>query len=817
MLGHRGPPVARDTLQLARPRRAAASFNVCSTDARIGYPRLVPILDDAFISRLERTHATDRNAADYADAEVMLARFQQRFPAERLRRLSGTALLDELHGRESLDCLAYWLEFYDKPDFRTRLFGSIRGGSALKFGIYQRNDDNAWYEHAGEAGKQRKLLPSEAVAIAEKQRDQILRAYEVAARLPADPAKGGYATLQEDIAAAAPDLVSLAFLHKFLSLHFPDRLDDFHQYAFHAHHLLLMGQEPRARGLYTCTGTLIAAWHELRPRLDVRPVVFSHLLNVINGAPFHWWRVGTTTREGQSLWPEMKDAGDVAVGWHKLGDLGAITAGLTGNEAKEAIRAALAKHYPDDSPQTRGRFVNQLWAFFTRMAEGDHVLAADGQTILGIGRITGPYVYTSGKRFPHSRAVEWRSTTSFKAPDHTGFQTTVYPLDGHWPPLLAAVRHLAQAAETRPRPPAGSGVVEPSAPLPPVPAMIAIIDDELRRKGQIVLYGPPGTGKTWHARRAAEELSARAVLGRTWLDLTDDERKGLLGLGRPEAQRIWTCTFHPSYGYEQFVEGLRPESRHDGQLAFRVQPGLFRRVCAQAEKVAGQPFYLVIDEFNRGDAARIFGELLTLIEIDKRGRAPVELPHSGEPFVVPRNVFLIATMNTADRSIALLDAALRRRFGFHELLPEPALLEGSYAGNVHLAPLLRALNARIRKHLKRDARNLQVGHSYLQRDGSALRDFADLRRALRHEVLPLLQEYCYDEPEALRAIVGDRLMDTDTLEIRAELFAGGENDEDLRTALAEWDPSIVAPPDETNAEEPDETIANGEVKGVAGG
>lgn len=212
---------------------------------------------------------------------------------------------------------------------------------------------------------------------------------------------------------------------------------------------------------------------------------------------------------------------------------------------------------------------------------------------------------------------------------------------------------------------------------------------------------------------------------------------------------------------------------------------------------------MIIDEFNRGDAARIFGELLTLIEADKRGRGPVELPYSRAPFVVPKNVFIIATMNTADRSIALLDAALRRRFGFHELLPDPAVLDGSCAGGVNLAALLRTLNARILKHLKRDARNLQVGHSYFQRDGSPLRDFADLRRVLRHEVLPLLQEYCYDEPEALCAIVGERLIDPKTREIRTDLFASGEKEEELRTALAEWDPSIVAPiegaPDEAGA------------------
>jgi 5-methylcytosine-specific restriction enzyme B len=786
----------------------------------------VPILEEAFLARLEQAHAADPDAAEYADAPAMLARFQQRFPADRLRALSGTQLLEELHGRQSLDCLSYWLEFRDKPDFRARLFGSIRGGSALKFGIYQRAEDNEWYEPGEQAGAQRKLSITEAAAIAEKQRDQMLRAREVVARLPEDPAQGGYATLQGDIEAAAPDLASLAFLHKYLFLQFPDRLDDFHSITYHAHHLLLMGCEPRARGLYTSAGTLIEAWREFCRLRDVPLVVFSHLLNLVNGAPFSWWRIGTREgNSGQSLWPEMKDGGLVSIGWPALGDLREVVVGRTGNAAKEAIREALAKHYPSDTLQWRGRNMNQIWSFFARIQEGDHVLAADGQTILGIGRVVGPYQHLDGRTFPHARAVEWRSTTPFKSPDHTGLQTTVCPMDGHWPPLLAAVRHLSQrsASQPPPPPPPGKNNKKRTTPLPPLSGVVVVIDEELRRKGQVVLYGPPGTGKTWHARRATEELAARATFACGWLDLTDAERAGLLGGGEPGAQRIWTCTFHPSYGYEEFVEGLRPETRADGQLSFRVQPGLFRRVCARAAQAAEEPHFLIIDEFNRGDAARIFGELLTLIEADKRGRGPVELPYSREPFVVPKNVFLIATMNTADRSIALLDAALRRRFGFHELLPDPTVLDGAYAGGVNLAALLRALNARILRHLKRDARNLQVGHSYFQRDGSPLRDFADLRRVLRHEVLPLLQEYCYDEPEALRAIVGERLIDPQIREIRADLFAPGEKEEELRTALSEWDTTIIAPievaRDEASAgdDELDDAPDGSTAKGSTGG
>ena len=554
------------------------------------------ILDESFLARLEQAHANDPDATDYADVDPMVARFQQRFPIDRLRELSGLALLNELHGRQSQDSLAYWLEFREKPDFRARLFGSIRGGSALKFGIYQRAEDGEWYEYGGQSGTQRKLSMAEAIAIGERQRDQLLRAREVVARLPEDPAQGRYDTLQGDIETAAPDLASLAFLHKYLCLQFPDRLDDFHSYTHHAHHLLLMGQEPPPRGLYTSAGRMISAWREFSRRRNLPEVVFSHLLNLVNGAPFSWWRIGTSSGDtGESVWPSMRDGGLVSLGWGKLGDLSALIAGRVGSDAKEAIRETLAKHYPEETPQVRGKSTNQIWSFYARIQEGDHVLAADGQTILGIGRIKDPYVHSPGQRFPHTRAVEWLQTEPFRAPDRTGLLTAVFPMDGHWAPLLAAVQRLSSrsSTSTRTEPTADP---QPKATLPALDPTTDVIAEELRRKAQVVLYGPPGTGKTWHAARAAGELSARATFGRTWLDLSESEREGLLGRGDPRAQRIWTCTFHPSYGYEEFVEGLRPTAA-TGQLSFQVQPGLFRRVCAHAAEVErgrGEPRYLIV-------------------------------------------------------------------------------------------------------------------------------------------------------------------------------------------------------------------------------
>jgi 5-methylcytosine-specific restriction enzyme B len=215
------------------------------------------------------------------------------------------------------------------------------------------------------------------------------------------------------------------------------------------------------------------------------------------------------------------------------------------------------------------------------------------------------------------------------------------------------------------------------------------------------------------------------------------------------------CTFHPGYGYEDFMEGLRPRTTASDQMVFEPRDGIFKKLCFDAIKAPQRSFYLIVDEINRGDVPRIFGELISIIEQDKRGK-PIILPITMTSFAVPENVFLLGTMNTADRSISLLDTALRRRFGFVELMPDSSLLSGKKAGELPLGPWLEGLNTRLRQQLKRDARNLQIGHAYLMRVTSA----AEFTRVLRDELIPLLEEYCYEDFDTLKSILGNSLVDT---------------------------------------------------------
>jgi len=277
-------------------------------------------------------------------------------------------------------------------------------------------------------------------------------------------------------------------------------------------------------------------------------------------------------------------------------------------------------------------------------------------------------------------------------------------------------------------------------------------------------------------------------------------------------------TFHPSFGYEDFVEGLRPLTTDDGTLTYRVEDGIFKTLSRRAFNVLAEragieerwnesesiphlddtekgellktapevPFYLIIDEINRGDISRIFGELITLLEADKRycgeNEITITLPYSKEKFAIPPNLYIIGTMNTADKSISLVDAALRRRFGFIEMMPDYCVLRNLPGDNddevgeiVDIATdALETINERITGNYDRDH---QIGHSYLMKVRNAeSRDEAleMLRFAWYHEIVPLLQEYYYDAPARFNEVVGSKfvklLPDERGFEIRERLY-----------------------------------------------
>ena len=439
------------------------------------------------------------------------------------------------------------------------------------------------------------------------------------------------------------------------------------------------------------------------------------------------------------------------------------------------------------------------------MTEGEPVLAASGERILGLGRIAeGDYRFDpqTHEGAPHQRDVKWISTEEFRLPIGEGKLTAVYSLSKP-DNLIDVERRLLDAPTSSP----SQGIPRPGRAVR-LDGISGRIQSILERKGQVILYGPPGTGKTFWARRAGLDLAALSAFGQKFEQLDASSQAAVLGDGDHHGL-FRMCTFHPAYGYEDFIEGYRPREGREGSLVFDLTPGIFKQICSDAKKDKDKRlFYLVIDEINLGDIPRIFGEILTLMERDKRGN-PVHLPVSGKRFSVPRNIQIIGTMNTADRSIALLDTALRRRFGFVELMPDPALLgDAVVANSIPLGGWLGALNDRIREHIGRDARNLQVGHSYLMKGEQPITDFGEFVRVLAEDIIPLLEEYCYEDYAALARILGGALVDGSRQRIRYELFDLSRREEFLE-ALLEPSPELgtlqeMMAQAEEDDEEPDE-------------
>ena len=223
--------------------------------------------------------------------------------------------------------------------------------------------------------------------------------------------------------------------------------------------------------------------------------------------------------------------------------------------------------------------------------------------------------------------------------------------------------------------------------------------------------------------------------------------------------RYETVTFHQSFSYEDFIEGIKPRVGSDGgsALGYDIQPGVFKRLCDRARADKEHEYAIFIDEINRGNVASIFGELISLIEEDKREGAPqeisVRLPYSKELFSVPPNVSIIGTMNSADRSVEALDSALRRRFSFKEVSPDVTVLRQADLNveGIDIPRLFEVINHRLEKLLNRDH---QIGHAYFLELANGNRSLAGLRSLFQSKIIPLLQEYFYSDLGRIGLVLG---------------------------------------------------------------
>jgi 5-methylcytosine-specific restriction enzyme B len=438
------------------------------------------------------------------------------------------------------------------------------------------------------------------------------------------------------------------------------------------------------------------------------------------------WLVRGSNVQGVSLTADWLADGYCSLPASKLRE-------LPPGASQETIRAAVDEDYAHGSFNDRQKKTSEFYTFLTRMREDDIVLSNDGGRVY-IGYVRGGPGFRAsvGNRANLQRPVEWINADKpldFEddLPDEIAAklatQHDVLDLTEFLEDLEALVEPRRARASTR------------EFVLPDATEAVArelLVDEDwvqecvelLKDRPQLIFYGPPGTGKTYIAQHLAQHLVG----------------------GRPENVKL--VQFHPAYSYEDFFEGFRPAQTSDGQgVVFKPLPGPLLRLVDAARQHPEEPHVLIIDEINRGNLAKIFGELYFLLEY--RDKA-IDLLYSsaeetGQPFTLPKNLLIIGTMNTADRSIALVDAAMRRRFAFIELHPETqptsqVLRRWLAAKELSDDParLLEELNARI------EDRDFKIGPSYLMRP-SIHNDPAGFARVWRTQILPLLEEHHYGD------------------------------------------------------------------------
>ena len=427
---------------------------------------------------------------------------------------------------------------------------------------------------------------------------------------------------------------------------------------------------------------------------------------------------------GACMWDEFYARGVMGLGWYQLGDLREYA-------TKEEMRQRLLETRDDNTSQTNS--ARAVWQFANEIKPGDVVFVKRGlKEIIGRGVVTGNYVYDpDGGEDPHLREVSWERQGSWRSDQQFAMKTLTEITD--YPDLLARLEAYFEDDED---------VLDcEEMPMPLTEYSARQFLDEvymneerydaivglLRAKKNIIMQGAPGVGKTYAAKRLAYSM-----------------------MGVKDAARVMLVQFHQSYSYEDFIEGYRPSG-----AGFELVKGAFYSFCKKAADDEDNEYFFIIDEINRGNLSKIFGELFMLIESDKRGDK-LQLLYSRELFCVPANVHIIGMMNTADRSLAMLDYALRRRFAFVELRPafDSVGFRDYLAGldNPRFEALVREVESLNRAIAEDESlgEGFCIGHSYFCNMKPETCTDAALASIVDYELIPMLEEYWFDEPGKVR-------------------------------------------------------------------
>ena len=659
-------------------------------------------------------------------ADTLHENFINHFGIEHLKSLSGKELLTSLFYNDKGNKLnlCYVLEM-DK-DMR-EIFGSIAGGAAYKFGLFFHKKTQSWT--CGSPAKPVKLTENEAIQKAEEIRNDLVAGAEIISSFGPLNSTADYEQLYKQLEHISG--INTVWRMKYYQMLFPILFAPFYGQDIQLDVLHFLNQTPSEIPFIRMGQIALFS-----KKCNIPGIVFGHIwgrstnhnnksndseTNTLSDKKhkLHYWMY---TVFDDTSWMECQQKEIMVLGMDDIGDYSQY-------DSKESLRQELISTY--DNSTSRKNQALMAWNFANKLAINDVIFAKRSNTLVGKGIVTGDYIFDDSRQeYKNIRTVKWLQIGEWEHPGKSVAKrlTDITPYTDYIEKLITIFTpDELDDVDTQPE------VDYPEYSSADFLSDVYMSEQDyetlvnvLKMKKNIILQGAPGVGKTFTSKRLAYSI-----------------------IGAKNPDRVQMIQFHQSYSYEDFIEGYRPTEN-----GFTIKKGSFYKFCKLAEDDDENDYFFIIDEINRGNLSKIFGELFMLIEKDKRG-IELQLLYSDENFSVPPNVYIIGMMNTADRSLAMLDYALRRRFSFFTMKPgfntigfqtyQDSLKSDAFN---KLISCIKQLNSKIAADISL-GEGFCIGHSYFCGLTAKTATVQTLTSIIEYELIPLLKEYWFDEPEKI--------------------------------------------------------------------
>mgnify|MGYP000065602897 FL=1 len=607
------------------------------------------------------------------------------------------------------------------------IFGSIAGGAAYKFGLFFHKKTQSWT--CGSPAKPVKLTENEAIQKAEEIRNDLVAGAEIISSFGPLNSTADYEQLYKQLEHISG--INTVWRMKYYQMLFPILFAPFYGQDIQLDVLHFLNQTPSEIPFIRMGQIALFS-----KKCNIPGIVFGHIwgrstnhnnksndseTNTLSDKKhkLHYWMY---TVFDDTSWMECQQKEIMVLGMDDIGDYSQY-------DSKESLRQELISTY--DNSTSRKNQALMAWNFANKLAINDVVFAKRSNTLVGKGIVTGDYIFDDSRQeYKNIRTVKWLQIGEWEHPGKSVAKrlTDITPYTDYIEKLITIFTpDELDDVDTQPE------VDYPEYSSADFLSDVYMSEQDyetlvnvLKMKKNIILQGAPGVGKTFTAKRLAYSI-----------------------IGSKNPDRVQMIQFHQSYSYEDFIEGYRPTEN-----GFTIKKGSFYKFCKLAEDDDENDYFFIIDEINRGNLSKIFGELFMLIEKDKRG-IELQLLYSDENFSVPPNVYIIGMMNTADRSLAMLDYALRRRFSFFTMKPgfntigfqtyQDSLKSDAFK---KLISCIKQLNSKIAADISL-GEGFCIGHSYFCGLTAKTATVQTLTSIIEYELIPLLKEYWFDEPEKI--------------------------------------------------------------------